>query len=397
MTDVELEIADSFERLYPVPTVVTDWDDVLERAGARTGAPARPPSRWRVVAIAVAIAVGAALLATPAFGIGDRLLALIQGAPARPDVRSPVWSPDGRQIAFVSRRDGKALYVMNADGSGLRMVVRAARLTTPAWSPDGREIAFERNGQVYVMNADGSGQRQLARRGSDPAWSPDGRTIAFIWRFHLYVMNADGSGHRVVTRVGNGRKASSGWSPDGRKLAFLATAEFADGGCGQFCFNLYVVNSDGSGLRNLTSKLAAGGQGPGGGKASDSVWSPDGRMIAFVRLNTRHGVYVVNADGSGVRNLTPKPRGAVYAAPAWSPDGRNIAFARERDGNSEIYLMNADGSGQRNLTLDPAYDGDPAWSPDGKKLTFVSNRDGRFEVYVMKADGSGQRRLTSQG
>ncbi len=85
-----------------------------------------PRRRWRVVAIAVAIVAGAALLVTPAFGIGDRLLALIEGAPARPEVQSPVWSPDGRRIAFVSRRDGKALYVMNADGSGLRIVARVS-------------------------------------------------------------------------------------------------------------------------------------------------------------------------------------------------------------------------------------------------------------------------------
>ena len=153
------------------------------------------------------------------------------------------------------------------------------------------------------------------------------------------------------------------------------------------------MNANGSGQRNLTSKLAAG-QGFGARLASDPVWSPDGRKIAFVRLSKPLGVYVVNADGSGVRNLTPKPMGAAYARPAWSPDGRKIAFASERDGNSEIYLMNANGSGQRNLTLDPAYDGDPGWSPDGKKITFVSNRDGRYEVYVMNGDGSEQRRLT---
>ena len=134
--------------------------------------------------------------------------------------------------------------------------------------------------------------------------------------------------------------------------------------CG-FCDRLYVLNADGSGLRDLTRKL--GGSQPGAGPASEAVWSPDGRKIAFVRSNTRLGVYVVNADGSGMRNLTPKPKGAAYAAPAWSPDGRKIAFASERDGNSEIYLMNADGSGQRGLTRDLAYDGDPAWSPDGKK------------------------------
>jgi len=347
-----------------------------------------PRRRWRVVAIAVAIVAGAALLVTPAFGIGDRLLALIEGAPARPDVRSPVWSPDGRRIAFVSRRDGKALYVMNADGSGLRIVARVDRLTTPAWSPDGREIAYGRNG-VYVMNADGSGQRTLARSGNAPAWSPDGRRIAFVITTKLYVANADGTGHRTLTRLRGfgGVVVALAWSPDGRKLLFLAEHMSAPR-CG-YCDRLWVLNADGSGLRDLTQGISGGFGTP----ASDPVWSPDGRMIAFVRLNTRHGVYVINADGSAVRNLTPKPRGAVYAAPAWSPDGRKIAFAGERDGNSEIYLMNADGSGQRSLTSDLAYDGDPSWSPDGRKITFVSNRDGRYAVYVMNADGSGQRSL----
>jgi TolB protein len=388
MTDVELEVADSFERVFPVPTVVADWDDVLDRAGAGSETRTRPPSRWRVVAIAMAIVAGAALLAAPAFGIGERLLALIQGAPARPEVQSPVWSPDGRRIAFVSLRDGKALYVMNADGSGLRIVARVERF---AWSPEGRRIVFG-DGGVHVVNADGSGQRTLTRSGNAPAWSPDGRRIAFVITGKLYVVNADGSGHRALTRLGRGGGgASLAWSPDGRKL-LLVLKSISAPGCG-YCWRLWVLNADGSGLRDLTRNLG-GSWGRGAGPASDPVWSPDGRKIAFVRLNTRHGVYVVNADGSGMRNLTPKPRGAAYSAPTWSPDGRKIAFAGERDGNSEIYLMNADGSGQRNLTLDPAYDGDPGWSPDGKKITFVSNRDGRYAVYVMNADGSGQRTLT---
>jgi TolB protein len=366
-----------------------------------------PRRRWRLAAIAAVLLVGG-LLVTPALGIGDRLLDLIQSTPGPPEVRTPVWSPDGRRIAFTSRRDGNSeVYVVNADGSGQRRLTRnAAGDFGPTWSPDGRKIAFERRGDaqssvgaLYVVNADGSGQRMLARRGSHPAWSPDGRTIAFMWRFHMYVMNADGSGHRVLTRVGSGQKDSLAWSPDGRKLLFLVEPSSAPrpvhglvyglrDDCG-YCFRLWVLNADGSGLRDLTRGISGGFGAP----ASDPVWSPDGRMLAFVRLNTRHGVYVINADGSAVRNLTPKPRGAAYAAPAWSPDGQKITFAGERDGNSEIYLMNADGSSQRNLTRNLAYDGDPAWSPDGRKITFVSNRDGRYAVYVMNADGSGQRSL----
>jgi WD40-like Beta Propeller Repeat len=146
--------------------------------------PSRPERRWVFAAIAAAILIGG-LLVTPAFGIGGRLLDLIQSAPARPEARTPVWSPDGRRIAFTSRRDGNwEVYVVNADGSGQRRLTRnAAGDFAPTWSPDGRKIVFERRrdvnpmgGGLYVVNADGSGQRRLTRDGQDaPAWSPDGR------------------------------------------------------------------------------------------------------------------------------------------------------------------------------------------------------------------------------
>jgi Tol biopolymer transport system component len=396
MTDVELEVADSFERLFPVPTVVADWDDVLDRAGARSGTPTRPPSRWRVVAIAAAIVAGAALLATPALGLGDRLLSLIQGKRSALDVQAPAWSGDGRTIVFVSWRDGNGeVYAMDADGSGPRNLTQhPAKDVRPACSPDGRSMAFvsrrDSQSEVYVMNADGSGKRNLTRdRANDdyPTWSPDGRRIAFLrgnrvrglgvhrfYRYHLYVVNADGSGLRRLTHRRT-RRYQLVWSPEGRTIYF----------------GRYLVSADGSGARRLPYVPLT------------AVWSPDGRRIAFVRkVRTRPSgpdygnreIYVMNADGSGSRRLT---HNAAYdAEPAWSPDGRKIAFRSARNGNTEIYVMNADGSGKRNLTRHPARDGSPSWSPDGRRIAFVSDRDGRLEAHVMNADGSGQRSLTVQ-
>ena len=364
--------------------------------------------RWVIVAVAGLVLVGG-LLVTPAFGIGDRLLSLIQGKQIRLDVQAPAWSLDGRTIVFVSWRDGNGeVYAMEADGSGPRNLTQhPAKDVRPAWSPDGRRIAFasqrDGNSEVYVMNADGSGKRNLTRdRANDdyPTWSPDGRRIAFlrdvgsyvdrfgvprVLSYHLYLVNANGSGLRRLTRdiTGPYQRDITGpfqlvWSPDGRTI-YLGR---------------YLVSTDGSGARRLPYI------------PFHPVWSPDGRRIAFARpQRPRSGpccyaapadIYVMNADGSGSRKLTHNltRNGGFSAEPAWSPDGRKIAFQSTRNGNRDIYVMNADGSGKRNLTRNPAKDVRPSWSPDGRRIAFLSDRDGRLEAHVMNADGSGQRSLT---
>jgi Tol biopolymer transport system component/outer membrane protein OmpA-like peptidoglycan-associated protein len=132
----------------------------------------------------------------------------------------------------------------------------------------------------------------------------------------------------------------------------------------------------------------------GSGMDIDPAWSPDGSRIAF--QSDRDGdpdVYVMNADGSDVRQLTNSP--GFDGAPSWSPDGTRIAFASERTGNSDVFVMGADGSGQTPITQTPGFDSRPAWSPDGSRIAFESDRDGNIEMYAAAPDGSGPTRLTT--
>src|SRR3989304_2426534 len=106
--------------------------------------------------------------------------------------------------------------------------------------------------------------------------------------------------------------------------------------------------------------------------ASSGIRSALSGKIAFeARQGDNWQIYLANSDGSGVMRLTETK--AENRAPSWSPDGTRIAFVSERDGNKEIYLMNGDGSGVVNLTHHMAQDFSPVWSPDGERIAFVSD------------------------
>jgi TolB protein len=272
------------------------------------------------------------------------------------DVESFSWSPDGRQLVFAARPPEdyrRVLYVVNVDGSGLRKLRQTPdHSPNPVWSPRGDTIAFDNHDDgwhaIWVINTDGSDARRLTPgyRFSNPTWSPEGTRIAYeeLDQGWLYVMNADGSGKTRFTRLDTGD-----WTPAGITYR-------APGGIG-------FVKPDGSEGR-LAIEV---------GTEWDSYqFSRDGRTIALSGPIAPGGdweIGVANIGGDEVRRLTDNDRHDL--GPSLSPDGKSLAFQGYRPPATgedpvppgDIYVINADGSGERNLTNSATDESSPAWAP----------------------------------
>ncbi len=202
----------------------------------------------------------------------------------------------------------------------------------------------------------------------------------------IYVVNSDGSGERQLTFASVREDPSSvdfsrvpDLSPDGNQVVFHGNRL----GEGQ---GIYVMNCGTGEVRRLVATDEAGGP----------RWSPDGQQIAFtIDPYQSGGIYIVEADGSNVRKIDRLPDRS--SAPSWSPDGNQIAFVSRGAVTWEIFAFEL-GSGrvqQLTRTTDTRISNQgPAWSPDGSKIAFDRVQDGNFDIYVMDADGSNVQRLT---
>jgi len=174
------------------------------------------------------------------------------------------------------------------------------------------------------------------------------------------------------------------------------------GGYGQIAFaslrtgvpQIFIVNSDGLGLRQLTD-IPLG--------ACQPDWSPDGARLVFIspcgenqELYDTASLYIIYADGGGLEPLPTTGRGDFD--PAWSPDGRRIAFTSLRNGfRPQVHLMDLETKEVHRLSMVDNRDYQPEWLWDGSKLVFITTRNGPYQVWTMNDDGSGQARFSASG
>jgi Tol biopolymer transport system component len=219
---------------------------------------------------------------------------------------------------------------------------------------------------------------------AQPATAEPANKIAFISNrtgaYNVYVVNADGSRLRQLTRFRSGDLGRPALSPDGKSVVF-DRAKTARGDS-----DLWIVASDGRGLRDLT---------PGPSDDTSPSWSPDGTKVIFASGRSgAYDIFVMKANGTGMLQLSDRGRGD--AEPVFSRDGKRVAFV-ECDpsfGHCQLWAMNANGRAARRLTRTPVEDERPSWSPDGSKIAVTVKQAGNLDVAVVVIRGGAVQRLT---
>ena len=284
------------------------------------------------------------------------------------------------RIVFVSDRDGDwDIYSMDVDGDNLiQLTDHPASDEYPACSPDGRRIAFQSDRGVtrdlYVMDSDGNNVVRLTHDNffeARASWTPDSRKIAFAsfcqLNCDIFAMDVDGGNRKRLTKHEMNDVMPS-WSPDGSKIAFTSFRDGAEFGP----FHVFVMNADGTGKRNLTRDTDLM-------RSVDPTWSPDGNKIVFSSKrqwgNAEADIYVMTAEGKELERLRVE---GDNKSPVYSPEGRSIAFVSHRGGGYKICLMDTNGRNVVTLTRTPP--GIDSFSPYWSPSALAVNPNGKLPI-----------------
>jgi Tol biopolymer transport system component/DNA-binding winged helix-turn-helix (wHTH) protein len=424
--------------------------------GLKEGSAAHPrPRGWRAgnlmwPAVVIALATGAAL------SLYVFRLRPFSGPPMRTtpltslpgQERYPSFSPDGNQIAFAwdgGNGDNQDIYikVVGAGGVPLRLTTHPAADQKPVWSSDGRNIAFvrlsEEGGGIFMIPALGGPERKIGSSipehewAAGPSWSPDGTLLAFSEKHEaqaplsIFLASIQSLEKRKLTfpPVGSVGDCAPAISPDGRTVAFNRVS--AAGGIflvpvaggeptrvtrGQipFCERLAwtangreLVFSTSRGAPESSSSLwrvSASGGTPqpvfvGGDNAANPAISSRGNRLAYEQRSQDINIWQIELPTAtqprrSATKLIASTR--VDTCPQFSADGTRIVFCSDRTGSDEIWMGDTAGSNLVQLTsFGGPMAGTPRWSPDGRRIAF----DGDWGIHVIDVDGGPSGRVAS--
>jgi Tol biopolymer transport system component/DNA-binding winged helix-turn-helix (wHTH) protein len=366
---------------------------------------------------------------------------------------NPVWSPDGRYIAFCRILKGETgIYIIPASGGTERRVRETLWQDRDhyqagfsagglSWSPDGELLAFsdrasrnENASSIFLLSLDSSEARRLTSSPSrwdfNPEFSPDGQTVAFAsgkqegFPVSIYTVPVSGGEERLLI-TGPSYEWGLAWTPEGRDVVLPDSAftlnpgslwrvplrggererlQFGQDGIepsirgNRLVYVRQQVNVT-TWKRKLNSGLLAG---PPERYISSTrmdsgpQFSPDGSKIAFESTRSGHyEVWMCRSDGSGPIQLTNF--NSVSGTPRWSPDGKHIVFDSLTAGNIDVFVVDSQGGPPRRLTPEPSMKAVPSWSQDGRWIYFASNRTGDLQVWKMPSTGEPAVQVTRHG